>query len=134
MERTRATFIRWVLPHESMEDLVQEAKALTFEHYCEFALLMLQDGRRVLVRGGTFGIDLDRSVPNDPYGRPPECLYVDVEEASEQVSELVFHTHPKPTGPSDDDLMVMKLLGQDRSWLYELFGPAEGTLIRPKRE
>ena len=49
-----------------------------------------------------------------------------------EVKRLIFHVHPKPTGPSDDDLLVLTLLGQAQSMLYELFGPAKGTEIRPK--
>lgn len=132
MGNARAQYVRRVLPHERMDDLVEEAKGLTYEHYCEFALLELEDRSRALVRGGAFGIELECSTSNDPFGRPADQVYVEIEGAMTRVARLIFHTHPKPTGPSDDDLTVLRLLGQDRSMLYELFGPPEGTVIRPK--
>jgi proteasome lid subunit RPN8/RPN11 len=134
MEFQRAKFIRFVLASESAEALIDEAKQLTWEHYCEHALLGLESGERILVRGSTYGIPLERSVTNDPFGRSPDQLYVDVSGESRRVVKLVFHTHPKPTGLSDEDLMILEMLGQQSSMLYEIFGPAEGTEIRPKRK
>lgn len=130
---TRARFVRFVALDEDEAELVHDAKSLTYEHMCEHAVLELEDGRRVLVGGGQFGIELDLGVPDDSFGRRASALYVDVEGRAEVVARLVLHTHPKPTGgPSDDDLGILERLGQDESMLYELFGPPEGTVIRPK--
>jgi hypothetical protein len=130
----RAQYVRDVRAGEAEADVVHDAKALTFEKGCEHAVLLLLGGRRVLVRGGPFGIQLERTIENDPFGREPNRLLVEVNGVDEVVERLDFHVHPIPTGgPSDDDLLVMSLLRQDESILYELFGPPEGTTIRPKR-
>jgi hypothetical protein len=134
MNTRPAEFLRFVAPDEAMSAVVEEAKGLTYEHFCEIALLELEGGKRVLVRGGPYGIDLQRSISGDALGRQAEQLWVDVAGAAMRVTWLFFHTHPKPTGgPSDGDLLVLELLGQDVSTLYELSGPPEGTKIRPKR-
>jgi hypothetical protein len=132
MTSGRAEYVRDVDPQEPWAESVSDAKALTFETFREHAVLELSNGRRVLVRGGPYGIDLERSTINDPYGREPDRLFVEVQGSWRQVTLLVFHVHPTPTGPSDDDLVVLKLLGQTESMLYELFGPRDGTVIRPK--
>jgi hypothetical protein len=127
-----AEHIRDVADDEPNERLVQDAKALTYETFREHAVLRLRGGRRVLVRGGRYGIDLEQTLANDPFGRAPNQLLLSIGSESLVVERLEFHVHPKPTGPSDDDLRILELLGQDESLLYELFGPSEGTLIRPK--
>lgn len=132
MAAGKAEFVRYVLPHERMDDLIREAKALTYEHFCEHALLRLENGRRVMVKGGPFGIDLKRFRSDEASGSAADHVYVEVGPEWMRVIQLIFHTHPKPTGPSDDDLLVLRLLGQRRSMLYELFGPIDGTPIRPK--
>jgi hypothetical protein len=132
MAQGKASFLRFVLPRERMHDLVDEAKGLTWEHNLEHALLQIEDGRRVMVRGSTYEIELGRGMHNDPFGRNEDELYVEIEGQPRRVIRLVFHTHPKPTGPSDDDLEVLRLLKQGRSMLYELFGPRDGTEIRLK--
>jgi hypothetical protein len=116
-----------------MDELVSEAKGLTFEFYREHAVVQLDNGRRAMIQGETFGIGLERTLDNDPFGRAPGQLFVEIEGEPVRVRRLVFHTHPKPTGPSDDDLLVLEILGQRQSMLYELFGPWEGTEIRPKK-
>jgi proteasome lid subunit RPN8/RPN11 len=130
-----AEFLRHVLPHEPMSEIVAEAKHLTWENYCEVALLQLDNGRRVLVRGQRTSVELEQIGASDPLGRSQGDLYLDVEGESMRIVRLIFHTHPIPTGgPSDADLAVLELLGQEDSMLYELFGPLEGTVIRPKRK
>jgi hypothetical protein len=118
-----------------MSEIVGEAKHLTWEHCCEIALLKLDNGRRVLVRGQRTSIELEQVGENDALGRLEGQLYLDVEGESMRIVRLIFHTHPIPTGgPSDADHVVLELLGQEDSMLYELFGPLEGTVIRPKRK
>jgi|SRR3954453_22528194 hypothetical protein len=125
MAGSTATFIRFVLPHESMDELVREAKHLTWERFCEHALLGLENGRRVLVRGSAYAIELHQS------GTSQE-VFVVIQDDRFVVKKLIFHTHPKATGPSDDDLKILEILGQSRSMLYEIFGDLDGTEIRPK--
>ena len=127
-----AAFIRFIEPDESLETLVREAKALTYEFYCEHAVLEPVDGRVVLVRGGPFRIELEQAGANDPLGRRAGTIYVEVPGEEAAVSRLRFHTHPKPTGPSDDDMRILRILGQESSLLFEIFGPQEGTEFRPK--
>lgn len=133
MNSDRAEYIRDVANNEPEDQIVEDAKVLTLLTSKEHAVLRLRGGRRVLVRGGSFGIELDHSMPNDPFGREPNRLYVAVDDQAFVIERLDFHVHPLPTGgPSDEDLFVLKLLRQDDSVLYELFGPPEGTTIRPK--
>jgi hypothetical protein len=115
-----AELVRHVLPHERMDDLVDEAKSLTYEHFREFAVVETQGGARALLRGGRYEIELQRSVGNDPFGRPPGRIFFLHDDEEVYVTRLVFHTHPKPTGPSDGDCDVLRLLGQKDSMLYEL--------------
>ena len=133
MPGSSAEFLKFVRPSETRDELVAEAKQLTWEHFREHAVLKLEDGRRILVRGTEYSIDLEISAANDPFGRPAGQLYVEIALDQLRVVSLVFHTHPKPTGPSDADLQILDILKQDRSMLYELFGPLEGTEIRPKQ-
>jgi hypothetical protein len=127
-----ATFVRFVLPHERTDELVREAKSLTYEHYCEFALVEIEDGRRVLLHGGAFEIELIRTVEGDSHGRPPDQLFYRHGGDEVRLTRLIFHTHPKATGPSDGDCEVLRLLGQSQSMLYELFGDLDATRFRPK--
>ena len=134
MEAEAARFIREVPADESLSETVNAAKALTWEYFREHAVLRLIDGRVVLVQGGRYGINLQRSIVPTHEGRSSDVLFVMVEDRLVQVRELVFHVHPKPTGPSDDDLLVMKLLNQEESRLFEISGPRDGTLIRAGRK
>jgi hypothetical protein len=133
MGAAKAQFVRFVQPREPMDELVREAKHLTWEHYREHALLGLENGRRIIVSGSTFGIELQQTAPNDPVDRAASQIYVEIEGQWLRVEKLIFHTHPKSTGPSDDDLKILETLGQSSSMLYEIFGPFEGTEIRPKK-
>lgn len=133
MNSNRAHYVRDVPADELEEQVVHDAKALTFEHGCEHAVVRLRGGRRVLIRGGRYGIELERTIQGDPFGRAPNQVLVNLDGNEQVVERLDFHVHPLPTGPSDDDLLVLKLLGQTESMLYELFGPPEGTTIRPKQ-
>ena len=48
------------------------------------------------------------------------------------VKRIYFHTHPRVTGPSDDDFKVLAILGQSRFYIFEIGGEPGGTLVRPK--
>ena len=52
MDVRPAIFVREVDPQESVAEVVNEAKALTWTHRAEHALLRLYQGTFVLVRGG----------------------------------------------------------------------------------
>jgi hypothetical protein len=131
-EEDRAVFVRIVLATEELLSLAKDAKALTWETAREHAVLQIEDGRRIMVCGGTYGIELEQAAPNDPFGRPVHSLWVSIEDQPVRVMKLILHTHPLVTGPSDDDLRILQQLGQSESYLFEIFGPDEGTIIRPK--
>ena len=134
MSNARTRCIRYVLPHERLDDLVDEAKGLTFEHFREHALLRLEEGRRVFAQGASYEMELEHVLDtDDPFGREGG-LYVEVEDESVRVVELIFHTHPVPTGPSDEDMRVLRILKQETSLLFEIFGPVEGTRFRARKE
>jgi hypothetical protein len=128
----RATYVRDVAADEDPDQLLNDLKALTWEHATEHAVLELIDGRRVVVCGGRYGIDLiHQPLSSDPLGRV-RGLYVEVAGTEVRVTRLEVHVHPEPTGPSDGDMIVLEILGQEASTLYELNGPEEGTVFRQK--
>jgi hypothetical protein len=55
---------------------------------------------------------------------------MDVEGNRVRIDRLVMHTHPLVTGPSDSDLDMLRALDQEESWLYEIGGELDGTLIK----
>jgi len=59
-------------------------------------------------------------------------LILEIEGETVEVKRVIGHTHPRATGPSDDDLKALRILGQTRSYIFEIGGEAGGTLIRPK--
>ena len=134
MDVQRAKFVRWVEPNESREQLVHDAKALSWEHECEHAVLELNNNRLVLVGGGRVGIEFlaEGGLPVAPDGHATVKLFVEVEGEVFRIKRIVFHTHPMATGPSDWDLRVLEMLNQTESCIYEINGPTGGTLIRPK--
>ena len=134
MSEALATFVRWVAEVETHADLVEDAKARTWEFSCEHAVFRLKDGRWLMVKGATWRIELERGMENDPFGRTAGMLYVDAgpDEPMQPVASIEFHTHPEPTGPSDDDMRLLEMLQQPESVIYEIFGRSEGTKFRPK--
>ncbi len=131
MDYRPAEFVRDIDPDESWEDVIADAKSLTYEEMCEHGVLELADERKVLVRGGRDGIQLELQAAPDPDTMPRLVIWIN--DHRHRVRRLIFHVHPRPTGPSDGDLEVLKLLGQNESMLYEIHGPVEGTMIRPKQ-
>ena len=65
----------------------------------EHAIVSLKDGSRVVVRGGSGGIQFG----ND-------------------IRRVIGHTHSTSTGPSGPDFDMLRQLGQRHSYIYELFG------------
>lgn len=121
MDYELAKFVASIIsdPHDA--SLIDEVKGLTFSQYAEYALLQVGGGEQVLVKGGRMGIlfELDAEghmIVATPLGR-------------RRVISLLWHTHPVPTGPSDHDRGVLRLLGQAESVIYELNGEVGGTRI-----
>jgi len=130
-----AKFVRWVGVEEPFGEILEDAKGRTWEFCAEHAVFQLADGRRVMVKGAQWKIDLELGTPNDPFGRMVGLLYVDVGDAepNQPVASIEFHTHPKPTGASDADMRLLELLGQTESVVFEINGEPEGTTFRPKQ-
>ena len=93
--------IRIVSRGESIDDIIQEVKSLTYTEDCEHALVRLADGKRAIVAGGRDGIEF----------------------STEEVARLIGHSHPytRPaTGlPSDADREAIEALGQRSSYILE---------------
>jgi RHS repeat-associated protein len=105
-----ATIVRVLKKGEKIEDLVSEAKNLTYERRVEHAVISLKDGQRVLVSGGHDGITLPTNT-----------------------RRILGHTHPpflaNGANPSPGDIAALKKLGQTRSYI---FGGGQRTLFRPR--
>ncbi len=98
--------LRNIQPGEKIADIIAEAKGITFTTGKEVALVKLASGERVLVTGGTGGIQFGDGV----------------------ITRIFGHTHPydlPPTGPSDFDFEALQALGQQRSYIVE-----HGQLIK----
>jgi hypothetical protein len=57
---------------------------------------------------------------------------MDVEGKAVRVIRVLGHTHPRASGPSDCDANALAILGQRRSYLFEIGGDPNGTRIGPK--
>lgn len=120
MKYELARFVAWVDPREVRDpSFIDEVKGLTFSRYAEFAVLSLDDGRHALIRGGRTGVLFEL----DAEGR----MIVETPAGRQRVVELLWHTHPIPTGPSDHDRGVLRLLDQRESIVYEIKGERDGT-------
>jgi hypothetical protein len=124
MEYELAKFICWINSDAWDELLIDETKGLTFAEYSEFAMLAMEDNRLVLVKGGRNGILFEL----DSEGH----MILATPSGHRRVSGLLWHTHPMPTGPSDHDCGVLRLLGQEQSVVFEINGAATGTVFRAK--
>ena len=125
MDYREAEFVRFVAADEVIAALVDEAKGETWTRGQEFALLVIAEGRRSLVAGGRDGIEF--RIDSD--GRP----VVTIDDVDHEVAELVWHTHPRATGPSDFDYELLRILHQDFSVVHEITGVPGCTLFRRKR-
>ncbi len=122
-----ARFVRRILPGETIADLVNEGRALTWTEEAEHALVTLErtgPGRleRIMVSGGRDGIEFIRQGDN---------LYVEVGGQLRQVRRIIGHTHPRVTGPSDGDREVLRILEQVYSYIIEIGGESGGIVIHP---
>jgi hypothetical protein len=113
---------RVVSPDEPVAEVVNEAKALTWTHRAEHALLEVEGGEFLLVRGGADGIEFELE-PNGGF------VVVVVDGKRRRVTLLAWHTHPRPTGPSDHDRSFLKALSQQKSRIYEMFADRRGTVF-----
>jgi len=105
--------------------LIEESKALAWTSNAEHAVIKLSSKERVIVRGGPDGIQFLLNAEETQ-------VFVTMREVRVQVVRIYFHTHPRVTGPSDDDLKVLGILRQSRSYIFEIGGDRRGTLIRPR--
>lgn len=110
-------------------ELINEAKSLTWEFEAEHAVVVLKDRRRLLIRGGLDGISF---IVGEESGAT--ALYLTIDGREVRITRLLGHTHPEATGPSQYDLDVLTILGQTRSYLFEIGEmSSRGTLIRPRQ-
>jgi hypothetical protein len=127
MDVRLAEFVCWVDPEFETADLVNDAKALTWEYEAEHLLLRLATGELALVRGGRDGVQF--AVKGEGDGR---MLHMEVMGREVQVAWIYWHTHPRVTGPSDGDREALAILKQAESRIYEIGGEPDGTRITPK--
>jgi hypothetical protein len=123
MDIRPATLVREVDGIEPLEEVVNEAKGLTWKYRREHALIRVAPDRLLLVRGGADGIAFE--VEGDD-------VFMEVDGGRVRVVFLAWHTHPRPTGPSDHDRAFLKVLKQGDSVIYEMFAGGEGTRFYPK--
>ena len=106
-----AVIVRYLQKGEKIEDIIIEAKGLTYIHDAEHAVISLPQGGRALVRGGRTGIEF----------------------APGTVKRIIGHTHPpfvaNAAQASAADLKALAQLKQRRSYLV---GGGLITLIRPR--
>jgi len=124
-----AHFVDWI--DEKSSDLVNDAKAFTWSSMCGHAVVRLQGGRHAMVRGGTHGISfsLRPSGFTDPFGESLSVPFVVVGLQPIGIEQLIFHTHPFPTGPSESDFKMLEMLNQEQSIIQEICGPEGGTVF-----
>lgn len=114
-----ALFRRWVAKDEPTLRLADEARYEAFLSHVEQALIRFSDGRRGLVSGDVGSISFEVS----DSGR----VVVNVDGQMLEVKELIWHTHPMVTGPSDGDFRMLEQLNQASSVIYEAGGDPQGT-------
>jgi hypothetical protein len=95
-----ASFVRRIQHGENIVDLEAELALRTYSSGgLEHAIISLQSGGRVVVSGGTGGIQF-----------------------GSDLRRVLMHTHPSTTGPSAADFQMLQQTGQQHSYIYELFG------------
>ena len=128
-ESRAALFVRWVDPAEDLATLVNDMKAMTWENETEYGLLEVAEGNVAIVQGNRSGITFAVAGEGDE-----RTLLVTIDGREVQIRRLLWHTHPRATGPSEGDLKALEILRQAESIIYEIGGDLDGTRIRPKRE
>jgi hypothetical protein len=122
-----AEFVRTISRGERVADIVDEAKYRAWRDEAEHLVLKLSTGERLMVKGGRDGVNFVRRVQAGS-----ETLHMRFSGRLVRVVRIFGHTHPRVTGPSDGDLRALAILGQKRSYIFEIGGDSHGTLIRPK--
>jgi RHS repeat-associated protein len=92
---------------EKLDEVINEAKALTWTTQNEHAVVTLASGERALVSGGSGGIKF----------------------AEGQVQRIFGHIHPTNAPPSAADAAAIKSLGQSKQYVFH---GGERTVVRPK--
>lgn len=92
---------------EKLEDIVNEAKGLTWTTGNEHAVVTLANGERALVSGGPGGIIFQRN----------------------EIRLLFGHTHPTSAPPSNADATALTEFGQTKQYVYH---GGEISVVRPK--
>jgi uncharacterized protein RhaS with RHS repeats len=101
-----ASIVRIIQSGESVADLINEGKGLTFTTGNEHAVVTLANGDRALVSGGPGGIDF----------------------AEGEVTRIFGHTHPPSAPPSAADFEATLQLGQSKQYVFH---GGEVTVVRP---
>lgn len=126
----RVQFVRVVDPDEDADEVVEDARTRTWTTSLEVALVRSVGGELLLVTGGRDGIEFE--VAEAPSGS--NVFLCPAGPRVWEIDHIFWHTHPKPTGPSDGDREALRLLGQDRSRIYEFNGEAGGTEFGPDKQ
>ena len=124
-----AKVVRRVVHGEAIGDLVDEAKARTWQEEVEHLVLQLETGERLMVKGGRDGVRF--TIRGEGDGR---TLHMRSGGRLVRVARIYGHTHPRVTGPSDGDLEALAILKQGHSYIFEIGGDRRGTRIQPKRD
>jgi RHS repeat-associated protein len=101
------TVVRVIKAGEKLDDIINEAKELTWTTGNEHALVKLANGERALVSGGPGGIAFENG----------------------EVLRIFGHTHPTNAMPSEADVQAVMRLGQTQQTV--LHG-GQVTKVRPK--
>lgn len=96
-----AQIFRVIQQGEKAAELLDELKGLTLTTGREYAILVLKNGTRVIVKGGEGGISFTG-------------------EIAQQIRRIIVHTPPQVTGPSDLDFQMLEILDQVSSWISEI--------------
>jgi hypothetical protein len=95
-----ATTVRVIQHGENVAGLQAEVAQLTYvSGGLEHAIISLQSGARLIVSGGSGGIQF-----------------------GSDLRRVIMHTHSSSTGPSAIDFLMLEQTGQRHSYIYELFG------------
>lgn len=103
-----ATIVRTIQQGEKIADIVNEAKALTFQTGNEHAVVTLANGQRALVSGGPGGIRFEAGA----------------------ITRIFGHTHPTGAPASAADFEATAQLGQSKQYVFH---GGEVTIVRPPR-
>ncbi|MEO1245770.1 MAG: hypothetical protein AAFX56_08845, partial [Pseudomonadota bacterium] len=98
--------VRTINAGETIDDIVNEAKALTFTTGNEHALVTLANGQRTLVSGGPGGISFNTG----------------------QITRIFGHTHPTSAPPSAADAQALRHLGQSKQYVFH---GGRKSIVRP---